>query len=200
MHVDNLGVCLGRGALHAPNYVPNDGLPYRTIHRIDVQGKRRVHEIRRGPGGTIHDYVAFYFGPRSVMLYQLQTGWVGGYDEGQEPLIHLMSTCQAIEAAGRRYVFADGHGLARFTDWYDDLGQLGEVDWEAVYARHWHDTREDMDRQRRKQAEFLVHRSCPIDLITGIGVYNAAARDRVEAELEIRGVTRTVAVHPEWYY
>jgi hypothetical protein len=140
MHVDNLAVCLQRRGLHAPNHVPDDGLEYRTIHRQDVQERRRLREVTKGPGGTVHDYVAFYLGPRSVMLYQLETGWVEGYREGQEPLIHLTSTCQAIAEAGLGFVFSDGHGLARFTGWYDDLGQLGQVDWEAVYARQWNDT------------------------------------------------------------
>jgi ssDNA thymidine ADP-ribosyltransferase, DarT len=76
----------------------------------------------------VHDYVAFYFGPRSVMLYQLHTGWVEGYKEGQEPLIHLVSTCQSVAEAGLRFVFSDGHGLARFTAWYDQLPDLDKVD------------------------------------------------------------------------
>jgi len=89
VHLDNLPTLLRRGALHSPNHAPNDGLTYRTIHREDVQATRRVREVPTGPRGTVHDYVAFYFGPRSVMLYQLKTGWVQGYREGQEPLIHL---------------------------------------------------------------------------------------------------------------
>jgi len=58
-------------------------------------------------------YVAFYFGPRSVMLYQLHTGWVEGYREGQEPLIHLVSTSQAVEGAGLAYFLQEsGESLA----------------------------------------------------------------------------------------
>ena len=202
VHFDSLVVCLRRRALHAPNHTPRDGLSYRTIHRRDIQEGRRVREVSKGPGGTVHDYVAFYLGPRSVMLYQLQTGWVEGYNEGPEPLIHLTSTCETIAAAGLRFVFSDGHGLARFTAWYDDLSQLDEVDWSAVYACQWNDTSQDMDRQRRKQAEFLVHRSCPLRLLKGIGVYNDAARARVEAEVAAHGMAATlsVAVRPEWYY
>ena len=53
------------------------------------------------------------------MLLQLRTGRVPGYDEGQEPLIYLVSTAQAVLDAGTDFVFSDGHGLATFTDWYD---------------------------------------------------------------------------------
>lgn len=201
IHVDNLAVCLGRGALHSPNHMPRDGLVYRTIHREDIQEGRRVREVGVGPRGTIHDYVPFYFGPRSVMLYQLSTGWVPSYREGQEPLIHLVSDCQAVADAGIGFVFSDGHGLARFTAWYDDLTDLDSVDWDAVYARLWRDTPDDMDRQRRKQAEFLVHRSLPWGLIGEVGVSNGAARGRVEALLALHGhASLPVRIRPEWYY
>jgi hypothetical protein len=201
VHADNVAVCLRRGALHAPNHTPADGAVYRTIHRIDVQEGRRLRAIRKGPGGTVHDYVPFYLGPRSVMLYQLHTNWVPGYDEGQEPLVHLVSTCQAVLAAGLGFVFSDGHGLAGFTAWFDDLADLDKVDWDAAYATRWKDSPEDMDRQRRKQAEFLVHRSMPWDLLTMIGVCNEAARRRVQSELAAhqREALR-VEVRPEWYY
>ena len=77
-HRDNLSVCLERGGMHAPNYTPDDGRVYRTIHDIEIQQVRRVRPIRCGPGGTVHDYVAFYFGPRSPMLLKLKTGQVEG--------------------------------------------------------------------------------------------------------------------------
>lgn len=177
-------------------------MAYRTIHRADLQEARQVRPVPKGPGGNVHDYVAFYFGPRSVMLYQLHTGWVPGYAEGQEPLVHLVSTCQAIDAAGRPFVFSDGHGLARFTTWYDTLADLVNVDWEAAYARQWNDTSEHMDRQRRKQAEFLVHQSCPWHLLTEIGVYNDAARVRVQGALNNapNAAQVPIRVRPEWYY
>jgi hypothetical protein len=201
IHIDNLALVLARGALHAPNHTPQDGLVYRTIHREDVQEGRRIRRVEAGPRGTVHDYVPFYFDPRSVMLYQLSTGWVPGYGEGQEPLIHLVSGCQAVAAAGLGFAFSDGHGLARFTAWYDDLADLDRVDWDAAYARQWRDTADDMDRQRRKQAEFLVHRSMPWMLVSEVGVYNDAARQRAEAILSFYGQgALPVRIQREWYY
>jgi len=201
IHIDNLAVYLSRGALNAPNHTPQDGLVYRTIHREDIQEARRVLQVQAGPRGTVHDYVPFHFGPRSVMLYQLSTGWVPGYGEGQEPLIHVVSHCQQVAAAGLGFAFSDGHGLARFTAWYEDLADLDKVDWDAVYARLWRDTPDDMDRQRRKQAEFLVYRSMPWKLVVEVGVFSDAARQRAEAILSSHGQgSLPVRVKPEWYY
>ena len=78
---------------------------------------------------------------------------MAGYDEGQEPIIYLVSTAQRVVNSGAGFVFSDGHGIAAYTGWYDDLEDLDEVDWQIVYANYWKDTVEDMDRQRKKQAE-----------------------------------------------
>ncbi|MGH9672806.1 MAG: DUF4433 domain-containing protein, partial [Bryobacteraceae bacterium] len=100
------------------------------------------------------------------------------------------------------YVFSNGHGIARFTEWFADLADLELVDWEAVYARMWRDTIDDMDRQRRKQAEFLVQRVCDWSLISGVGVRSDAAKTRVEEIFSgfDASMTRRVDVRSDWYY
>jgi len=100
LHVDNLEVVLRRGGLHAPNHSHDDGLCYKTIHNRDIQDERRVRRIPCGPRGVIHDYVSFYFGYHSPMLLQLKTGQVVGYNEGQEPLIYLLSTACCLPHKG----------------------------------------------------------------------------------------------------
>ncbi len=202
IHIDNLHIYLRRGRLHAPNDTPADGLTYRTIHDLDVQNQRSVEELPCGPCGVIHDYVSFYFGYLSPMLLRLHTGRVEGYTEGQEPIIYLVSTVQEIQAEGDTFIFSDGHGIAAFTQWFDNVRQLRRVDWSMVYQRYWSDTLEDMDRQRRKQAEFLVHQSCSWDVITEIGVINDNMRNSV---LDImsdfdEALHRDVNIRREWYY
>ena len=202
VHVNNLETLLSRNALHAPHFTPEDGLPYKTIHNIGVQANRRVKQVNCGPCGSIHDYVPFYFGPLSVMLLNLQTGRVPGYNEGQEPLIYLQSTIQTITNGDCRFVFTDGHGLANFTRWFDNLDDLANVDWALVAERYWADKPEDNDRKRRKQAEFLLWRECNWQLICQIGVLNNAAKKRVEAGLDRfpRCHRPLVNVRPRWYY
>jgi hypothetical protein len=202
VHVDCLATLLARGVLHAPNFTPSDGLPYRTIHDTSVQASRRVKPVPCGPGGTVHDYLPFYFGARSVMLFKLKTGQVAGYAEGQQPLIYLVSTAQAVAAAGNGFVFTDGHGLANFTQWLTDLARLDAIDWPLLAAQYWNDTPQDNDRQRRKQAEFLVWQSLDWGLIGGIGVLNAAMKARVEGILQQHPQRKQVAVKvtPGLYY
>ncbi len=202
VHLDNLPIYLRRSGMHAPNYWPDDGLKWKTNHNQEVQSKRALRPVECGPRGKLHDYVAFYFGPRSVMLYQLHTGWVPGYVEGQAPMVYLVSTAQAVKKRELGFVFSNAHGLAAITDWYDDLRDLGEVPWDMVYAKWWKDTADDPDRQRRKQAEFLVHRLCPWVLVQMIGVISEDRKRQVEKLLAKyrRAHQPVVEVHRDWYY
>lgn len=203
LHVDNLSTCLRRGAVHAPNFTPNDGLPYKTIHNLDIQQQRKITRIPCGAGGVIHDYVSFYFGYLSPMLLQLKTGQVAGYEEGQEPLVYLVSTAQIVANHEVEFAFSDGHGIAFNTGWYNDLRDLDKVDWDMVYARFWAaDYERDIDRQRRKQAEFLVHKQCDWGLIQEVGVLNQPMKERVEEILDTfdRTMIRPVKIQTGWYY
>lgn len=201
-HVDNLDTIIRRGGLHAPNHMPDDGLTYRFCHSAEVQSARADVPIHLGPGGTIHDYVPFYFGYLSPMMLNLKTGRVEGYIEGQEPLIYLVSSAQAIEEAGIKFVYSDGHGLATFTDWFDDLDKLDAVDWTVVNLRYWTDNINDMDRQRKKQAEFLIHQYCPWSLIQEIVVIDSPMQQRVESILAAFPTEqrRVVRIDRDWYY
>ena len=203
IHLDNLRICLRHGRIYAPNHTPKDEFVYRTIHNTDIQQERRVRRIRCGPGGVIHDYVPFYFGYLSPMMLKLKTGQVPGYNEGQEPLIYLVSTAQAVCEAECGFVFSDGHGIAAFTKWYDDLADLDKVDWDMVYQRYWKDDiTGDNDRQRRKQAEFLIHESCDWSLIHEIAVINNSTKAKVErvfAQVPSQHQP-PVVVRSDWYY
>nr|WP_246506103.1 DUF4433 domain-containing protein [Kistimonas asteriae] len=201
-HIDNLDTLLRREALHAPLHTPHDGLPYRTIHDASIQEKRYQRSIPCGPSGVIHDYLPFYLGPLSPMLYKLGKGGVEGYDEGEEPLIYLIARAEEVASRNMGFVFSDGHGIAAFTQWFDTLDSLGKLDWPVILGRVWADTTEDNDRKRRKQAEFLIHKSLPWDMIQGIAVLNEIMADKVKAILAQFPDLHHPPVHPvpQWYY
>lgn len=182
--------------------MPPNGLAYRSIHDVDVLAGRRHQVVPCGPGGSVLDYVPFYFGPRSPMLLRLTSGRVAGFAEGQASLVYLTSTVQSVREARCRFVFTDGHALATRTRWFADLAQLSEVDWATAASDYWADTAKDPDRQRRKQAEFLVHRTLPWSLILEIGVLDEAAAARVQSILgeSERPLQPEVRIRRSWYY
>ena len=201
-HIDNLDGILTRGGMYAPNHAPNDGIVYKAIHSQPVQNTRSNYRVPVGPAGCLHDYIPFYFGCHSPMMLQLKTGQVAGHHGGQRPLIYSVYYAEDVAAAGCRFVFTDGHGIAAFTQFFDDLVQLHRVDWKTVKLKQWADTADDNDRQRRKQAEFLVHRFVPWDLIYGIAVIDERMKLKVEAILAGHPEVRQpiVKVLPNWYY
>lgn len=143
----------------------------------------------------------FYFAPRSPMLYAIYRGAVEGYTGGQSEVVHLISSAEAVRDAGLAWVFTDGHAeMAPLTEFYDDLRDLDKIDWPLMNARYWHDTDDDPDRKRRRQAEFLVHNFFPWELVSGIGVCDHSA------ELTVRKAVGNAAHEPElrvareWYY
>lgn len=88
VHIDNLHVYLKRGGIHAPSRVPEDGLIYRPIHSEVIQSRRGIKPVEVGAGGTIRDYVSFYFGYRSPMLLVLENGGVSTINPEQEVWKH----------------------------------------------------------------------------------------------------------------
>jgi len=74
-----------------------------------------------------------------------------------------------------------------YTEFYDDLQDLNEIDWDVIRGHYWSDTQEDGDRKRRRQAEFLVRHQFPFSLVSEIIVRTESARKLVEKMLDENG-------------
>ena len=135
---------LSASELLAKSALDQEDTGYTNIAHRSVQDRRAHTAGPCGPGGVLHDYVPFYFAPRSPMLYTISRGNVEGFKAGQEFVVHRVSTAQAVQKAGLGFVFTDGHGIMAFTTFHDDLTQLDEVDWELMKSRYWFDTDEDL--------------------------------------------------------
>jgi hypothetical protein len=134
------------------------------------------------------------------MLYTIDKGNVPGYTGGEDPIVHLVAYAEAVAEAGIAFAFTDGHSTVRFTDFFDDLQNLTEIDWKLMTDRYWGDTADDNDRLRRRQAEFLVYQFCPWGLIQRIGVKTDQLRDAVNGIIEAAQYHPIVEVHRDWYY
>ncbi len=199
-HLRNLPLILKHGGLYANSLRLERGIDHVNIAHASIQERRATTKVPLVPGGVLHDYVPFYFAPRSPMLYSIHRGNVEGYNEGETPILHVVADVEALAATSQPFVFTDGHAIMAFTNFYADLRELDKVDWEIMRARYWNDTLEDNDRVRRRNAEFLVHQFVPWQLIQEIGVMYKAVGDTVEQLLEGQTHQPTVKIHKEWYY
>lgn len=199
-HVTNLPSILADGCAWNPKLM-RGRRAYKSIAHENIQDRRSITTVSCGNGGDLHDYVPFYFAPRSPMLYAIHRGKVASCPEGQGRIAYLVCTAQAVKAAGLPFVFSDGHGtMVPLTDFFDDLRDLDKIDWGVMKATYWVDTPEDGDRSRRRQAEFLIHDHFPWTMVQEIAVRNATVKAEVDAVLVGAAYRPPVAIRPGWYY
>lgn len=197
-HVENLAAILAANGLIAYNSLQSGG--YVNIADEGIQVRRERKRVPCGPRGTLHEYVPFYFAPRSPMLYLIDKGGVPGYEGGQEPVIYLKTTAEVVRDAGCAFVFSDGHAIMEPSQFYEDLGDVGKLDWDILNGQFWFDTNAYPDRKRRRQAEFLVWQKFPWPLVQEIGVKTERMRIRVERVLAGADYQPAVRVRRGWYY
>ncbi|NER36024.1 MAG: DUF4433 domain-containing protein [Oscillatoria sp. SIO1A7] len=201
-HVNNLESIIKSGRLLSYSTMQKERIQYKNIAHQNIQNRRATTFVPCGSGGKLHHYVPFYFAPRSPMLYAIHKGNVEGYP-GQELVAYLVSTAQAVQEAKLPFVFTDGHAIMEITNFFDTLTQLDKIDWHLMKEKYWNDTNQDMDRKRRRQAEFLVHSFLPWELVTEIGVFNLQNITKIEQSLQkSQNVMHKpiVKMRKEWYY
>lgn len=148
----------------------------------------------------LHDYVPFYFAPKSPMLYAIKNGRVESYDGKQDDIIYFVTRTDIIQKYNKPFVFTDGHAVLALTEFFTDLEDLDKVDWNVMSSKYWFDNEENPDRKRRRQAEFLVHQQVELDLFLGIGVYNQRMKDIVSDILSAHSNDMSVLVRPQFFY
>lgn len=198
-HIDNLNFIVASGRLTCSNHANCDP-NFIGIGDSTLIESRNLKQIPLTPKGNFNNYVAFYFGPRSPMLYTIQNGFNNVKIRQPQEIIYLVTTFTNVIQNESQYVFTDGHGYHKMSQFFDNEKGLEEVDWNIVAARQWTETEDDPDRKRRKQAEFLVYQELPITALHAIVVYDQATKEKVLAVLTRYDFNCNVVVHPKSYY
>jgi hypothetical protein len=199
-HIENLPTILAQAGLWCDRESARLGLTKIGIAHAHIKERRAKRVVPTGPGGTLADYVPFYFAPRSPMLFAIDRNQVAGYQGGQSAVVHLVSTAESVQASGRAFVFSDGHADMAISTYFSDLADLTRLDWKIMKETYWNDTPSDGDRKRRRQAEFLMHEFFPWNLIGELGVMNEGMADRVNSLLAGTANVPVVSVRRGWYY
>jgi hypothetical protein len=135
-HIDNLAPILQCGGLLSNTVLRARKRNFRDISHGNIQDRRATTTVPCGGGGVLHDYVPFYFAPRSPMLYTIHKGNVPNYQGGQAAVLHFVTTVENIEAAGLTFTFTDGHAVMVYSDFYTDLEDLEMIDWNVMKLRY----------------------------------------------------------------
>ncbi len=196
-HLDNLNGILGAQRLWSDAQRIRQGFPCTGIGHANIKERRLNRPVPVAARGRLGEYVPFYFCNRSVMLYVIFRNGVVGYSGGQAPIVHLVSSVEAATASGRPWAFTDRHAELAYARYFDNLAYLDQVDWRVMPLTYWADSSETRER---RQAEFLVYDWFPWHCVERIGVYNAAAVQRVEQILQSCTHRPAVEVQKSWYY
>ena len=172
----------------------------REIAYSGLKEERMRTPVEVPPGGTLGDYVPFYFAPCSPMLLAYKDGHVTGRHENQDEIIYLVSSAEHVAWRGLRFVFTDGHPIREPKAFFNNLDDLNEVDFSIMPGRYWFDTNSHPDRKRRRQAEFLVHQYFAWSDVGAIGVRTDTAKLEVANILGYAAYKPLCVVRPTWYY
>lgn len=198
IHIDNLEYIVNSKEITCPSH-PRANPQYIGIGDDTLIAHRKETPIILPPFGTFNDYVAFYFGRRSPMLYNIKNGYCAVTKRPQDDIIYLISSFEEVRKARVPYVYFDGHGYHHLSQIFNSENGLSNVDWNAVNALKWFDTAEDPDLKRRKQAEFLLFNSLPFEAILGIASYSTSAKENVDKIIGESFSLPTI-VKRDWFY
>jgi len=199
VHIDNIEYLLVNGMHHRDH--ANSDPDYINIGDSDLIGKRHEYPVGiNPPGGALGDYIPFYFGPLSPMLYNIMHGYSGVKQRSQKDILYIVCKLNDVIENCNDWCFTDGHAKMRISTFYNDLGNLDKVSWDVVAERYWRDTEDDYDRRRKKQAEFLVKEHVPVRCIYGIVTYDKEAANTVKQILDSFNLNIPVRINPEGKY
>lgn len=199
IHKDNLAHVLRHGLVtkHHPSADPG----FVSIGNPEIIDVRGTTPVKLEGYGNIGDYVPFYLTPRSIMLYNIITGYYAPKvpQRSKAEIVVLRFKMDAL-ANLPQWFFTNGQANDEETRHYNDLLRLDQIDWPSIQASNFQNSDGDYDRSRRYQAEFLVRNIVPVEYIESIIVYNEEIKALVEGLLLAADIEIPVFIHKPYLF
>jgi hypothetical protein len=183
------GGCICRNDANASKYV--------EIGNQELIAKRKGRPVPCGPGGTLGDYVPFYFTPFSPMLYNIKTGHNGIRKQPVEDIVILVSSLHYLQTKGIPFVFTDRHAYLKLAQFSDDLSNLSWIVWPVLQARNF--KKDDMDKFEKYQAEALVHKKVPSSALLSLACYNDAVKTEIQKVCDSKDHKVKIVTRRNWF-
>jgi len=197
-HIDNVARILANG-LHCsssniqdPNFI--------QIGNPDLIAKRAGRIVPVPPGGTLDDYIPFYFTPFSPMLYNIRTGWGGIQQRPMRGIVILISSLHELIRHGVPFLITDRHAYLAMAQFSNNLADLSRLDWRILQARDFERDPRDLGKFERYQAEALVHRHLPAGVLTGIVCHGPEEEERIREMMHNVTVDCPLAARRSWFF
>lgn len=169
---------------------------YVEIGNQELIQKRNSRPVPCGPGGTLSDYVPFYFTPYSPMLYAIKTGH-GVPKKPVSEIVILISSLPLLSKQGIQFVFTDRHAYLKTALFSNNLADLNRIIWPVLQARDFR--RDDLEKFEKYQAEALVFQRVPVSAFLGIVCYNEAVRSALQSHADKHSSSVKILAQPQWF-
>jgi hypothetical protein len=196
-HIQNLEFVVSNG-LHCRNSKVKDP-NFVEIGNPDLIAKRARRPVPCAPGGTLGDYIPFYFTPYTPMLLNIKTGYHGMKQTPMKDIAILVTSLRTLKEKGIAFVFSDRHAYLEAAEFSNDLDDLNRIDWKMLNGRDFKRDPDNPGKFERYQAEALVHKSMPMDALLGIACFGEQQRERIEPILDAAAVKIDLKALPGWY-
>lgn len=193
-HIDNIQHIAQYGIVRANS-------PLRNPNFVSIGDRQiiRIREEETFQGYKLNEYIPFYFGPRSPMLYVIQNGYNGVLKIEPEKIVYCIIKLEDLINPDIDCVFTDGHAMSNLTQYYgkDKLLHIENIiKCEDVFSKFWN-SEADRDLKRRKEAELLVKNDLPVKFVRGYAVYN----DKAQQTLMDTGIPqKQIVIRPDFYF
>ena len=199
-HISNLPP-IARDGLRCDTEVTDTERCFTEVGNQVIKSRRRVRRVPVPPGGVVADYVPFYFAARSPMLYAIHMGNVATYEGGQDEVVYLVTSIEAVVQHRLAAVFTDRNATLEVARYGTDPATIDSyVDWDLMEAQVWRNTPQEPDRTERRMAEFLAHRHVPWSTIIGVAARTEERCHQVSVTRATVGAVTIVKSRPEWYF
>jgi hypothetical protein len=190
-HLDNLPGLLRDGFL-SKNQQTARGVAHRSIAAAGIQETRAKTVVTCGPGGTVHDYVPFYFCKRSSMLL----GVVNKKNVDQQFLIYFAFPITFVEQPHVVFTNASANTLSP-PAFHSSPDELTRLNWAAIDNPTW-SLGEQLNQAR--MAELLVRDHVDVRAAAFIVVWNASVTKLVRDAYSEAGVTPPPIREDSYHY
>jgi len=198
VHRKNIAWILAHG-MYCRNSSIQD-VNYRTIGNPELIEKRRRRDVPIHPGGTLSDYIPFYFTPFTPMMLNIKTGYGGITKVPNEDVVICVSSLHRLHEMRRLFVFTDRHAYLVNAEFYNDLRDLHHIDWHILQNRDFKRDPDDPEKIERYQAEALVHDHLPVDALIGVVCYTDDVTSEFSGLIRGKGLDLQVVKKTGWYF
>ena len=185
------GMYCRNSTIHDPNY--------RTIGNPELIDRRQGRIVPIPPGGTLSDYIPFYFTPYTPMMLNIKTGYGGITKVPNEDVVILVSSLRNIAEQGITFVFTDRHAYLVSAEFYNDLENLDQIDWQILQEKDFKHNPDDPGKFERYQAEALVYNHVPVGAFIGMICYTDRVQEQLSQIVSGNGQNLQVLKRTGWY-